>query len=358
MSSTSDTIHDLGFSDDTISQCVENRGLLSMELEFTRKCNLRCIYCYADSGEPSTDELTLEELRSVILQAKELGARKIILLGGGEPLVYKELPEVIRYIHSLGLQQYLFTNGTLITGDYARFLREHEVSVIIKNNSRIPHVQDMLAGVPGSSAAIRRGLAFLQEAGYPSADVMLGIQTVICRQNLEELPDMWRWARRHGVAPYFEIITQQGRAKDHEELAVPVPALKTLFEKLAAIDEEEFDVAWSSRPTIAAFSCKRHLYSCLVNSRGFVQPCTGVDMPVGNVREQSLSGILDASEIIRDLRNIYQKIEGPCRTCEHNSECYGCRGNAYQMTGSYLATDPTCWRLQAPAHEHTARIGQ
>lgn len=358
MSSTADTIHELGFSDDIIAQCVEKKGLLSIELEFTRKCNLRCIYCYADSGDPVADELTLDELKSVILQAKELGARKVILLGGGEPLVFRELPEVIRYIHALGLQQFLFTNGTLITADYAHFLRGHAVSVIIKSNSRRPHVQDLLSGVPGSYAGISRGLAFLQQAGYPSADAMLGIQTVICRQNIEELPEMWRWARRHGVAPYFEIITQQGRAQEHADLVVPVPELKALFEQLAAIDEDELGVVWNSRPTIAAFSCKRHLYSCLINSRGFVQPCTGVDMPVGTIRERSLAEILSASEVIRDLRNIYQKIEGPCKACSHNNECYGCRGNAYQMTGSYLATDPTCWRLHDEAHGHTAHIGQ
>jgi radical SAM protein with 4Fe4S-binding SPASM domain len=359
MSSTADTIHELGFSDEAVSRCIERKGLLSIELEFTRRCNLRCIYCYADSGEPVSDELSLDELQSIILQAKHLGAEKIVLLGGGEPLVYQELPEVIRFIHSLGLQQFLFTNGTLIDRDYACFLREHGVSVVIKSNSWKSNVQDLLAGVPGSSVKIRRGLELLMDAGYPFRDGgMLGIQTVICRQNYEELPEMWRWARTHNVVPYFEILTQQGRAKRHEDLLVPVPELKSLFEQLAAIDEDEFGLAWNSRPTIAAFSCKRHLYSCLINSQGFVQPCTGVDMLVGNVRESALSDILETSHVIKDLRDIYQKIEGACKTCQHNNECYGCRGNAYQITGNYLATDPTCWRLLTPAHEHPAHISQ
>lgn len=358
MEHTADIIHELGFTDEAIARCVDRKGLLSIELEFTRRCNLRCIYCYADSGEPAPNELSLDEIRSVILQAKQLGAEKIVLLGGGEPLVYRELPEVIRFVHALGLQQYLFTNGTLIDGEYARFLREHGVSVVIKSNSRRPHVQDMLAGVSGSAANIRRGLEFLMDAGYPSREVMLGIQTIICRQNLEELPEMWRWARTHSIVPYFEILTQQGRAREHEDLSIPVPELKALFEQLAAIDEDEFGLAWSSRPTIAAFSCKRHLYSCLVNSRGGVQPCTGVDLEVGTIRERSLADILGSSTVIRDLRNIYQKIEGPCRSCQHNRECYGCRGNAYQITGNYLATDPTCWKLHPSAHEHPAHIGQ
>src|SRR5208283_2353054 len=116
--------------------------------------------------------------------------------------------------------------------------------------------------------------------------------TVICRQNLSELPEMWEWTRRQGFVPYFEILTNQGRAKQHAELSVTLNEIRAVFEALESIDKTHFGIAWHSHPTIAAFSCKRHLYSCLVNSRGFVQPCTGVDMPIGNIREKLLYDIL------------------------------------------------------------------
>jgi len=74
-----------------------------------------------------------------------------------------------------------------------------------------------------------------------------------------------------------------------------------------------------------------------------VQPCTGVDLPVGNVREKPLATILRESKVIRDLRRVYQRIDSGCRVCEFEGECYGCRGNAYQITGDYLAADPACW---------------
>lgn len=343
MGNTVDMVHALGFSSEEVSECLEKRGLLSLELEFTRKCNLRCIYCYSAAGEPEKNELSVDEMKSVVEQARDLGAKKIILLGGGEPLVYDGLPDIVEYIYSLGLQQVLFTNGTLITEETAHFLKRNRVSVVVKNNSMNPAVQDELAGVKGTFDRIRKGLAHLVNAGYPNG-VMLGVQTVICRQNLPELPDMWGWARRNGFVPYFEIMTNQGRAKHHPDLAVRLPEIKAVFERLEAIDKTNFGVVWHSHPTIAAFSCKRHLYSCLVNSRGFVQPCTGVDMPVGNIREKSLADILAQSPIIDDLRNIYDRIEGECRQCDHRYECYGCRGNAYQTTGNYLASDPACWR--------------
>lgn len=356
MGSSVDIVHALGFSNEEVAACLQRRGLLSLELEFTRKCNLRCIYCYSAAGEPEEDEMSLGDIKSAIAQARDLGAKKIILLGGGEPLVYEGLDEVVAYISSLGLQQVLFTNGTLMTEKTACFLRDNRVSVVIKSNSMKPEVQDELAGVEGSFIRIRKGLEHLVNAGYPGGDVMLGIQTVICRQNLGELPAMWEWARRQGFVPYFEVLTNQGRAKNRTGLAVPHHEIRTVFEGLETIDKNNFGVAWHSHPTIAAFSCKRHLYSCLVNSRGFVQPCTGVDMPVGNIREKNLRDILSESPVIEDLRNIYDRIEGECGRCDHRFECYGCRGNAYHTTGNYLASDPACWRCTGNVNEDSCRL--
>lgn len=338
-----EVIHGLDFTDEDIAESLRRGGLLSLELEFSKRCNMRCVYCYASAGEALADELSLAELKGIIVQAKDLGARKIILLGGGEPLMYEDIIPVVEFIRSLGLEQTLFTNGMLMTRPLADFLLANEVSVVVKRNSNIPEVQDMLGGVKGCFADIQRGFEHLVAAGYPKGHVQLGIQTVICRQNLKEIPDMWTWARERGVVPYFEIITSQGRAKEHKDLAVTNDELREVFDKLKEIDAARFGHKWSPHPTIASFTCKRHLYSCLVNSQGKIQPCTGIDMPVGDLRKEKLKDILKKSPVIQNLRNIYSTIEGECASCEFAADCYGCRGNAYQQTGNYLASDPACW---------------
>ncbi len=315
-----------------------------MELELSRACDLRCIYCYADSGEALEEELPLESILDAVDQGIALGAKKIIVLGGGEPLVYPHLETLLRYTHDAGARIELFTNGMLMTEELAQLLLELRVEPVVKMNSLRSSVQDLLAGRKGATEKIRRGMQILRDVGYPQEGLSLGAQTVICRQNIDELPDMWVWLRERGIIPYFEMLTDQGRATRNRNLSVEPSELESLFQTLARIDEERFGIVWEPHPSVAAFTCNRHLYSCTITVTGDVIPCPGVDITVGNILEMPLKDILAQSPVIRDLRNISERITGTCRECDLNGACYGCRGMAYQATGDYLASDPLCWK--------------
>jgi len=200
-----------------------------------------------------------------------------------------------------------------------------------------------LAGQPGAFGAIEKGLQNLMAAGYPDAEHTLGVETIVCRQNFEEMEELWIWARQRGIIPYVEMMTLQGRATEHPELEVPMDEIKALFEKLARIDAERFGNLWTPHPPLAASQCARHEYSCTVTSVGDVQPCPGVSVTAGNIRENTLAEILLQSKPIQELRNIRKMIKGRCGECVFGDYCYGCRGHAYQVTGDYLAEDPLCW---------------
>lgn len=332
------------FTDADIETTRKNGRLLTMELELSRVCNLRCIYCYAESGLPLENELSFDEIISALDQGAALGVRKVIVLGGGEPMAYPRIMDVLHAIHERRLEIELFTNGTLLTAEIIEEFKQLKVNPVIKFNSLTPEIQDHLAGRKGSYDTIRAGLDMLLEAGFPNEELSLGAQTVICKPNYQELPAMWRWLRSRSIIPYFETITDQGRAKDHESLAVSPSELQSLFKELSRIDREEFGIHWEPKPPVAAFTCRRHLFSCTITSIGDVIPCPGVNIPAGNIRQSSLSEILSESEVFKNLRNIRETIKGDCKECELSQECYGCRGMAYHFTGDYLASDPLCWR--------------
>ncbi len=249
-------------------------------------------------------------------------------------------------MHDKNVDIELFTNGMLITKETAQTFVRLGIKPVIKMNSFRPEVQDILAGQKGAFEAIRNGLTQLMEAGYPTKDLPLGAQTVICRHNLEELPAMWIWLRKHGIIPYFEMLTLQGRARRHPDLELSPEELERIFKSLADIDAQRFGNFWEPHPAVAAFCCDRHEYSCTVSVTGDVFPCPGVDIPAGNIRQTPLSDILRTSPLIHDLRNIRTNIKGICAQCDQKAQCYGCRGMAYQATGDYLAADPLCWRTK------------
>ena len=326
-----------------IEEAAARGGLLSMEIEFSLRCNYRCPYCYVPRNPDVSRELSHSEIKDVIRQAQALGARKIIILGG-EPSIYPHLIEMIDFIRGRGMAVEMFTNGSGITPALAADLAGRSVRVVLKMNSFDETTQDRLTGVKGSYRQIRESLDRLRQAGYPDEDRFLAVSTVICRDNRHEILAMWQWLRDRGIAPYFEIITPQANAADHTELHLPPEELERLFYAVARLDRERYGHAWEPQPPLVGNKCLRHRFSCLVTARGDVLPCVGVTLAVGNIRATPLAEILRGSEVIQNLKRHRETIKGPCRECDRAAECYGCRGAAFQMTGDYLASDPLCWK--------------
>ncbi|MEI6563662.1 MAG: radical SAM protein [bacterium] len=331
------------FSKEDIAYATANRRLLSMEIELGLQCNFRCQYCYLGHGGDKVNVLSGDEIRGAVSQAKAIGARKIILLGG-EPMIFPGVMEILAFLRAEQLDVEIFTNGTNVTAENAMRMYDLGVQVVLKMNSFKESVQDELAGVKGAYQIIQEAYRNLREAGFPSEGHPMAVSTVICNQNLPEIIEMWEWLRDQKITPYFEIITPQGNAQDNFHLAVDLPVLQKLFHELADLDHARFGVRWEPQPPLVGDRCLRHQFSCLITARGDVMPCVGVTIPVGNIRERPLADILRDSEVVQDLRRYKDMIRGPCAACEKAESCYGCRGAAYQMTGDYLASDPLCWR--------------
>lgn len=193
----------------------------SISLRFPCDCNLRCKYCYSNIEK---DGLTTEEIKEVIKQAVDLGARVVSIVGEGEPLLDKQrLFELIDHINSLGASTILFTNGILVCPDIARKLFDRNVTVVGTENSLRPEVQDWLSGKPDSWQKIQKGLKNLIKAGFAeTTPSRLSIHTIICRQNIDEIPHMWRKWRKANIIPYVQVLAPPAgdRRRYYKELYV------------------------------------------------------------------------------------------------------------------------------------------
>ncbi len=327
-----------------IQRYRDSGRLLTLDIELSRLCNFNCTYCYSEAGRPLNEELNFDEICNVIIEGQTLGARKIVIVGGGEPLLYPHLKDIIELIKQRSMSVVIFTNGTGLDESLAKYFFSRQVGVMLKMNSMNPVVQNHLCHHENAYDIIWKAYNSLVSSGYTQKDYLLGIATIICKQNYDEIPTLWRWARSNNIIPYFETLTPQGRGKNYE-LCVEPGLLEKVFNDLLEIDCNEFGLKWEEcHPPIAGMACLRHLYSCYIRSDGNVQPCSGVDISIGNLRDLSLCQILNTSLAYDELRNSDQLVKGSCSKCELKPKCHGCRGVAYHLTGDYLESDPYCWR--------------
>ena len=334
--------------------------LESMSLEFgTRHCGMQCPYCYVGGGRPQPRSarrkrkpLTVAELLDVVDQAVELGLGGVGFIGPYEPLQEPEFTEIVVRLRARGLRVTVFTKGQCITEELAEILSNNDVTLGITVHALHGAIHDQLTGVDGSYRRMMQGIRTLLQRGYDTKRQRILIQSVVLQPNIAELLSVWRWARERGFTPFIERLTVQGAARAHmPELSVTPEELCELFHRICAMDRAEFGRAWSPHPPWIGESCTRHLNGCHLTVDGYVQPCTGVDIPLGNVRDVGLADILRESFVLRELRDIQQTIQGACRNCVFSASCYGCRGQAYQLTGDYLAADPCCWHNPARCDE-------
>jgi len=338
----------VGFGREEIAACAARKGLLSIELDLSSGDECRCAACRAAPGN-SRAALSFQEIGDLLRQARQEGARRCILVDG-EPVSHPNLREIIDSAHGMGMEVELFASGAAIDGAMAAFLRRCAVAVVLKFNFE-------------RDDTFKSALANLKESGYcHGTGPTVAASISVSNETLAEIPAIWRWARSQGIEPYVQIITPrdgvdgkpstvEGKPCTEAAKIVQPDRAKSLFEELGRIDTEEFGRTWEKPAALIGRSCNRHLFACHVTPCGTIFACVGVTIPLGNVRVEPLHEILELSEVLENLRAFGEKVKEPCHTCCKTTDCYGCRGSAYQLTGDYLAGDQMCWKAKGTAIE-------
>jgi MoaA/NifB/PqqE/SkfB family radical SAM enzyme len=131
----------------------------------TRKCNLKCVHCYAQATEEITaNELSTDEGKTLIDDLAQFGA-PVMLFSGGEPLVRKDLPELAAYAVEKGMRAVISTNGTLITAGLAKTLKSIGLSYVGISLDGMQGINDKFRGVPGAYDKALEGIRNCQDAG-------------------------------------------------------------------------------------------------------------------------------------------------------------------------------------------------
>ncbi len=339
---------------------IKSPRLIAWEL--TNACNLACIHCRASAiKDPAPDELSTAEAKHFVDELLEY--KPIIILTGGEPLLRPDVYDIAKYASGHGLRVVLATNGTLLTPDIAKKLKDvgiQRVSISIDGSTKETH--DIFRGETGAFEAALRGIDILKNAG-----LSFQINTTITKRNLTEIPNIYELALELGAsALHIFLLVPTGRGEEIESEEIPPEEYERVLNWF-------YDKSKTSRIQLKA-TCAPHYFRimrqrakaegiritkethgleamtkgclggsgfCFVSSTGNVHPCGYLPALAGNIRQKPFKMIWEKSKVFNDLRDPGM-LKGKCGECEYRAVCGGCRARAYAQTGDYLDEEPYC----------------
>jgi heme b synthase len=337
--------------------------------EVTRSCNLNCVHCRASSKHgPYPQELSTLKAREILDQIREAGS-PIVILTGGEPLLRRDIFGLAEYGTSKGLRVVMGSNGTLITSDTAREIKNSgikRVGISLDGATRQSH--DTLRKVRGAFDRAMKGISNLRDRG-----VEFQINTTITRRNLSELKRILDLAVRLGAIAHHifllvptgrarEMVDQELSAQDYEDTlhwfyqqhakvslelkATCAPQYYRILRQEASSKGQKVNAKTFGLDAVTR-GCLAGIAYCFISHEGIVQPCGYLEIRAGDLRESSFSRIWNNSPVFADLRE-FSKYKGKCGECEYITVCGGCRARAYEAYGDYLSEEPLC--VYNPAH--------
>jgi radical SAM protein with 4Fe4S-binding SPASM domain len=375
-------------------------GPFEIVWNFTYSCNLRCKHCYEDAGF-HRPELTTDQAFTTIDKLSKIAniGLPALSFSGGEPLMRKDFFEVAAYAKKKIPYISIATNGTLLTKDNVKRLKEVGVDYVeISLDGASKEVHDSFRRVSGCFEKTMKGIRNCVDENLDTC-----IAATAHKENLDEMPKTIELAQELGARFMHFNYIPTGRAKKHVELDLSpkerLSLLETIGRKIVSLylkakEEEQrtgktnirTDRFFSTCPQFASvvkrlaeeeghdFTVSAHyaakkgvenvanflggcgtgrLYVGL-EPNGEIKPCvffpTNKDTTLGNILEDDFEHIWDNNKLLWKLRTREKletyEINGQtigCGNCEDKYICGGCRARAYSyFNGNINAPDIGC----------------
>ena len=319
----------------------------------TPRCNLNCKHCRGFAEQ----ELSTERAKRLIDEIAELKPDWVII-EGGEPLLRKDIFELLGLMRQKQIEVHFITNGMLLSPQIRSKLKHLGIRVMISIDGSTPSTYE----------AIRHGANFdmvVQTARDCAREGLLeAINTTILKTNYTDIPGIFQLAASIGV-PRVTLLGLKPCQDYHEKLLSPQEyeeairltcqaaqetGIEFFFDEpffWATVWERGFQVKKPAEgtgilvPSTSACIFGEYMF---IDTDGDVKPCSFAPKSLGNVNEKSLVEIwneLLSSPFIEDMIEPKTKI-GFCQSCRYLEDCKGCRSRTFVLNGDWFASDPVC----------------
>lgn len=339
--------------------------------EVTRACAYACVHCRADAQhQRDPQELDTTEGKALIDRLAEFGS-PILVFTGGDPLMRRDLFDLIAYADEKGLRCSLTPTATALpTEKRLRQAREAGIKrIALSLDAPRPEVHDRFRQIEGSWERTMRILRNAQAVGLSAQ-----VNTTVTVQNAHLLPEMVPFIQEVGAVQwsvFFLVPTGRAQApwmvsaEEHERIfhwlydlsknapfdikatAAPMYRRVAIERRKAEVGEEEpvtfqgagFQYADGlHRPRRGVNDGNGFLF---ISHKGEIMPSGFLPISAGNIRVDDVVDVYRNHPLFQDLRDP-ARLKGKCGICEYRDVCGGQRGRAYGVTGDYLESDPAC----------------
>lgn len=340
----------------------------------TRTCNLKCRHCYMSSdAKKYQNELTTAEAKQFIDDLADFNV-PVLLFSGGEPLIRPDFFELADYAAKKGVRPTLSTNGTLITPEVARKIKDIGVGYVGISLDGLREVNDKFRGKAGAFEAAMNGIK-----NCVAVDQRVGLRFTINHHNIQELENIFDFIEEENinrVCFYHLVYSGRGnqmmdedvtaeesrramdmiirRTRDFEERGLKKEILTVdnhcdgVYMYLKALQEGKDELAQQIKKYIAMNGGNRSgMAFAEVDPLGYVHPDQFTQHHTfGNVRERKFGDIWQdtTNPIMAGLKDRKLLLKGRCSKCKFLDNCNGnFRTRAEARTGDFWESDPSCY---------------
>lgn len=351
----------------------QNPPLNCLYLYLADQCNLACGHCWISPGfsQARKEGIPIGHLTRTIGEATALGLQSVKLTGG-EPLLYRDISELLAFLASAGVAVIIETNGTLLDNGILETLKSCKVSGIsVSLDACTPAVHDGLRGVKGSFQRTLAGLRRLSEFGFDFQVIM-----TLHRRNRAELPGLISLCRELGAGSLkINPLMPCGRGKEvfQEEQNLPFGELLQLYRRTEEewLSDGDPEIIFDLPVALRSISDirRRGIVECrILNILGILangdfSVCgigqTSDALRMGNILRDSVVAVWRDDPILAELRrDLPGRLKGICGRCLFRFQCLGsCRANAYAMEQDLFAPFFLCQEAAAAGLFPASRLG-
>lgn len=339
----------------------------------TRKCNLHCVHCYSSAGNKDPAEvLNTEQAKSFIRDLADFGV-PVILFSGGEPLLREDVFELANFAREQGIRTALSTNGTLISKEVAKKIRNVGFAEVGISLDGIGDKNDQFRSKKGAYETALQGIRNCIALG-----LRVSLRLTITLSNYMEIPAIFDLAEREEVKRvcfYHLVYVGRGSALSTDDLNHS--QTRAVFDLIC---DRTVDLYERGMPkevlTVDNHADGVYLYLKLRKQDparaekvlALLQANGGNNSGIrigavdelgnvhadqfwqhysfGNVRQRKFGDIwLDTSDqLMRGLKNRKGLLKGRCARCQYLDLCNGnLRVRAEAVFGDVWAEDPACY---------------